>query len=34
MRRYSIEPRTRDMLNDIDVYHLPENRKNNFWIQD
>ena len=34
MRRYSIEPRTRNMLKDMDFYHLLENIKNNHLVQD
>ena len=33
MRRYSIEPRTKNMLKDMDFYHLLENIRNSYWIQ-
>ena len=30
MRQYSIEPRTKNMLKDMDFYHLLENIRNNY----
>ena len=32
MRRYSIEPKTRKQLKDMDSYHLQENIKKICWI--
>ena len=34
MQRYSTEPRTRNMLKDIDFYYLQENIKYSYWIKD
>ena len=34
MRRYSIEPRTRKYVKGMDFYHLLENIRNSYWIQD
>ena len=34
MTQYSREPRTRKYVKDMDFYHLQENIKNNYWIQD
>ena len=34
MTRYSIEPKTRKYVKDIDFYHLQENMKNKYWIKD
>ena len=34
MRRYSIEPKQESMLKDIDFYHLLENIKSDYLIQD
>ena len=34
MQQYSIEPRTRKSVKDMDFYHLLENIKNNYWMQD
>ena len=33
MTRYSIEPRIREMLTNMDFYNLQENIKSDFWMQ-
>ena len=34
MTWHSIEPRTKNMLKDMDFYHFRENIESDYWIQE